>query len=55
MLEFMINYHERMGPGRDQTRDSWIYSQTRIGSQTRPTEVKVTAKDELKIGVEIRA
>ena len=31
----MINLHERMGPGRDQTRDSSICSQTRICCQTR--------------------
>ena len=24
-----------MGPGRDRTRDPWIYSQTRICCQTR--------------------
>ena len=23
----MINLHESMGPGRDRTRDPWIYSQ----------------------------
>ena len=31
----MINLHESMVPGRDRTRDPWIYSQTRICSQTR--------------------
>ena len=31
---FMINLHESMGPGRDQTRGPWICSQTRICSQT---------------------
>ena len=31
---FMINLHESMGPGRDQTRDPWICSQTGIFSQT---------------------
>ena len=31
---FMINLHESMGPDRDQTRDPWICSQTRICSQT---------------------
>ena len=30
----MINLHESMGPGRDQTRNPWICSQTRICSQT---------------------
>ena len=32
---YMINLHERMGPGRDRTRDPWICSQTRIWYQTR--------------------
>ena len=32
---FIINHHESMGPGRDQTRDPWICSQTRICRQTR--------------------
>ena len=31
----MINLNERMGPGRDRTRDPWIYSQTPICCQTR--------------------
>ena len=31
----MINLHESMRPGWDRTRDPWIYSQTRICSQTR--------------------
>ena len=31
---FMINLHESMGPGWDQTRDPWICSQTHICSQT---------------------
>ena len=31
----MINLHESMGPGRDRTRDPWIFSQERIYSQTR--------------------
>ena len=30
----MIDLHESMGPGRDQTRDPWICTQTRICSQT---------------------
>ena len=30
---FIINLHESMGPGRDQTPDHWICSQTRICSQ----------------------
>ena len=34
MTHFMINLHESMGPDRDQTRDPWICSQTRICSQT---------------------
>ena len=29
-----------MGQGRDQTRDPWIYSQTRICSQTLPTALR---------------
>ena len=32
---FKINLHESMGPGKDRTHDPWIYSQTRICSQTR--------------------
>ena len=32
---FMINLHESMGSGRDQTRDAWICSQTHIYCQTR--------------------
>ena len=31
----MINLHESMGPGRDQTRDPWICSHIRICYQTR--------------------
>ena len=31
----MINLHESMGPGPDQTIDPWICSQTRICCQTR--------------------
>ena len=31
---FMINLHESMGPGRDQTSDPWICRQTRICCQT---------------------
>ena len=31
---FMINIHERMGPGGDRTCDPWICSQTRICCQT---------------------
>ena len=31
----MINLHKSMVPGRDQTRDPWICSQTRICNQTR--------------------
>ena len=30
----LINLHESMGPGLDQTRDHWICSQMRICSQT---------------------
>ena len=32
---FVINLHESMGPGRDQTHGPWICSQTRICCQTR--------------------
>ena len=32
---FMINLHKVMGPGRNQTRDPWICSQTGICCQTR--------------------
>ena len=31
----MIDLHKSMGPGRDDTRDPWICSQTRICCQTR--------------------
>ena len=46
----MIILHESMVPGRDQTRDPWICSQTRICSQTH-YRLRYAAQCLLRVGL----
>ena len=48
----MIYLHESMGPGRDQTRDPWICSQTCICSGYRLSYSKLIL-NEIKIHVDV--